>query len=58
MPESETDNENDDDIIGQLAYVSAHPEVFSKEDMVNVMKAAAAVILELRMEVGILKQSR
>ena len=54
MPESETDDDeaNIDDIVGQLAYVSAHPEVFSPQDMVNVMKAAMVEILELRMAVG------
>ena len=35
--------EDENGIVGQLAYVAAHPADFSKEDMVNVMRAALAV---------------
>jgi hypothetical protein len=50
--------EDDSDIVGQLAFVASQPELFAKEDMVAVMKAALAAILELRIEIRILAQNR
>ena len=46
------DPEDEDDILAQLTYVAGNPDVFDKETMVLVMKAAIAEILELRMLVG------
>ena len=47
-----TDDPDIDDILGQLAYVASHPDAFEKADMINVIKAAMAEIMELRVQLA------
>jgi hypothetical protein len=45
--------EEENDILGDLSYVAANPDMFDKEAMVSVLKAAIAEIIELRMLAGL-----
>ena len=40
------------DIAETLTYIAGRPELFSKEEMVGLMKEAAQVIRDLRLLVG------
>jgi hypothetical protein len=50
------DEWEEDDIVGELAYVASHPGDFEKDVMVLVMRSAIANILEMRTEIAALKR--
>lgn len=45
------------DIIGELTYVITNADIFEKDDMCLVMKSALSHILEMRIELAVLRQA-
>ena len=45
------------DIVGELTYVITNPDSFDKDVMCLVMKSALSHILEMRMELAVLRKA-